>query len=75
MKVELKSNGSQHTIPNKVWDSAPESFKRNYTVIAKTEEVTTTQVAENTSTKKDKKKEKETEENPKEHPSSGEVAN
>lgn len=64
MRVELKSNGSQHTIPNKVWDSAPESFKRNYNVISKTEEATTKQVAENVSTGKGKKKDKETEEKP-----------
>lgn len=61
MKVELKSNGSQHTIPNKVWDDAPESFKRNYTVISKTEEVTTKQVVENTvnTGKASKKKDEE----------------
>lgn len=72
MKVELKSNGSKHTIPNKVWDKAPESFKRNYNVISNTEESITKQVVENTSTAKGKKKDKETEEKPvKETPSTG----
>lgn len=48
MKVELKSNKTQHEIPSKVWDSMSRDSKSNYTVISKVDTVAKEQTATNT---------------------------
>lgn len=44
MLIQLKSNGSKHTVTAETWEKMPRDTKRNYRVINTTEE----QVAENT---------------------------
>ena len=48
MKVELKSNKTQHEIPSKVWDTMSRDTKSNYTVISKVDTVATSQTTTNT---------------------------
>lgn len=47
MKVQLKSNGTQHEIPSKVWEGMSRDQKSSYTVLSKTDTVEKAQTAKN----------------------------
>lgn len=68
MKVSLKSNGTEHDIPSKVWDKMSNSMKQNYNVISNTDTVASEQVVDNSAevkvTKKKKKEEEKEEDAP-----------
>lgn len=51
MKVELKSNGTQHEIPSKVWEGMSRDQKSSYTVISNTDTVEKAQTAKNEASK------------------------
>ena len=47
MKVELKSNGTQHEIPSETWKAMSRDRQSTYTVISTTDTVDKPQVATN----------------------------
>jgi hypothetical protein len=47
MKVELKSNGTQHEIPSKVWEGMSRDQKSSYKVISSVDTVATEQTTSN----------------------------
>jgi len=63
MKVQLKSNGTQHEIPSATWEKMSRDQKSSYTVISKTDTVDKPQVAINKTEEKAESKKAEKPEN------------
>lgn len=59
MKVQLKSNGTQHEIPSATWEKMSRDQKSSYTVISKTDTVDKLQVAANKTEEKGESKKAE----------------